>query len=86
MAITVDEDVKRFIEERGIDYRLCTACTGPALVPVTVKGPKTSDIKIPIGKNTLYVSAVQARYVSRITLSMLYDSDDVDHCVAFHYY
>ena len=86
MPIMVDENVKRFIEEKGVDYRVCTACSGPALVPITVKGPKPNDIKIPIGKNTLYISAVQARYISRVTLDMLYDRDDINHCVAFHYY
>ena len=47
MEIQVDEDVKQMIMREGRDYRVCTACMGPALVPTKVKGPKESDIKIP---------------------------------------
>ena len=76
--ITVSEDVVRLIESKGQDYRVCTACSGPALVPITVKGPKESDIKIPVGNNTLYVSRVQAQYISEVTMDMLYDKEDID--------
>lgn len=86
MAIQVDEDVKRMIESEGVDYRICTACTGPALVPVTVKKPKDTDIRIPLGDRTLYVSRVQARYVDRVTMDMLYDQDEIDSCPAFSTY
>jgi hypothetical protein len=84
MEITVDEDVIKFIMSEGCDYRICTSCTGPALVPTTVKSPKESDIKIPVGKNTLYISIVQARYVRRITLDMVYDRDEIESCFAFY--
>lgn len=86
MEIQVDEDVKRMIESEGRDYRICTACTGPALVPTTVKGPKDTDIRIPIGSNTLYISRVQARYIDRVTMDMLYDQEDIDSCPAFYTY
>lgn len=81
--IKVDADVMELIETSGQDYRICTACMGPALVPIHVKRPKNIDIKIPIGDNTLYVSKVQARYLSRISLDMLYETEDVDSCSAF---
>jgi len=84
MEIVVDNDVKKLIMSEGRDYRICTACTGPALVPTTVKAPKESDIKIPVGKNFLYVSRVQARYVSRITMDMLYNRDDLGSCMVFY--
>jgi len=84
MEIAVDDDVIRLIMSEGRDYRVCTACAGPALVPITVKGPKESDLKIPIGKNTLYISRVQARYIRRVTIDMVYDIDDVDSCYAFY--
>lgn len=84
MPITVDEDVKKKILAEGRDYRVCTACTGAALVPTTVKSPKANDIKIPIGENTLYISAVQARYISRVTIGMLYDKNDITYCPAFY--
>ena len=83
MEITVDDDVRRLIMSEGRDYRICTSCTGPALVPTTVKGPKTSDIKIPIGDNTLYISIVQSRYIRRVTLDMRFNSDDWESCSAF---
>ncbi|MCL2032330.1 MAG: hypothetical protein FWG96_03560 [Methanomassiliicoccaceae archaeon] len=66
------------------DYRICTSCTGPALVPTTVKMPKESDIRIPVGNNTLYVSRVQARYINRITIDMLYNRDDIGSCSVFY--
>lgn len=83
VTIKVDDDVKEMIANSKEDYRICTACMGPALVPVSVKGPKSSDIQIKIGERTLYVSAVQARYVDRISMDMIYDDDDIDSCPAF---
>ena len=84
MDITVDEDVKKLIIAERRDYRVCTSCTGPALVPTTIKGPKESDIRIPIGKNILYISLVQARYIRRVTMEMIYNRDDMESCYVFH--
>ncbi|HKM13419.1 MAG TPA: hypothetical protein VJY42_00625 [Candidatus Methanomethylophilaceae archaeon] len=84
MPITVDENVKKRILTERRDYRVCTACTGAALVPTTVKPSKANDIKIPIGDNFLYISAVQARYISRVTMDMLYDRNDITYCPAFY--
>lgn len=86
MDIRVDEDVRMMIESEGRDYRVCTACTGPALVPVEVKKPKDTDIRIPVGGNTLYISRIQARYIDRVTMDMLYDREDIDSCPAFYSY
>lgn len=86
MEIAVDEDVRKMILREKQDYRICTACTGPALVPITVKPPKTTDIRIAVGDQTLYVSRVQAQYVDRITMDMLYDEDEIDSCPAFYGY
>jgi len=83
MEIGVDDDVRRLIMSEGRDYRVCTACTGPALVPTTVKGPKESDIRIPIGKNTLYISIVQSRYIRRVTMDMVYNREDIESCYVF---
>jgi hypothetical protein len=85
MEISVDDDVKKLVTSEGRDYRVCTACTGPALVPITVKSPKESDIKIPIGDNILYVSRVQARYINRVTLDMVYNREEIDSCPVFYY-
>ncbi|MBQ8179391.1 MAG: hypothetical protein IJ026_02965 [Candidatus Methanomethylophilaceae archaeon] len=84
MEITIDEDVRNLIVSEGRDYRICTACMGPALVPTTVKGPKESDIKIPVGDNFLYISRIQAMYIDNVSMDMLYDSDDIDSCPAFY--
>lgn len=82
-SIAVDEDVKEMILREKRDYRVCTACRGPALVPVTVKAPKPTDIRIPVGDYTLYISEVQADYIDRVSMDMLYDQEDIDCCPAF---
>ncbi len=82
--IAVNEDVVKMIEEAGCDYRVCTACIGPALVPVSVKPPKDSDIRIPVGKQTLFISKLQAQYINRVTMDMLYEDGEIDSCPAFY--
>lgn len=84
--IAVDEDVRQMIIDAGEDFRVCTACRGPALVPVSVKPPKGTDLKIDVGGNTLYVSSVQAMYIDRVTMDMYYDEDEVNSCAAFYAY
>ena len=84
MEIAVDDAVIEMIKKEGCDYRVCTACMGPALVPVSVKAPKDSDIKIPAGDHTLYISRVQAMYIDRVTMDMVYEDEDIDSCPAFY--
>ena len=86
MEIEVDQEVKDLIISADCDYRICTACLGPALVPVTVKGPKESDIRIPVGDHTLFISRVQAPYIDRVTIDMVYEDEDIDSCPAFYMY
>lgn len=69
--IDIDPDVEALIKKDGRDLRLCTTCGGPMIVPVELKRPKESDIKVKIGNNTLYISKVQARYLRRIDKPML---------------
>lgn len=83
MEIMVDPDVEKLIIDAGCDYRVCTACMGPALVPTSVKGPKESDIVIQVGEHKLFISRYVARYISRVTLDMVYDEDEIDACPAF---
>jgi len=81
MEITVDDAVKEHIISEGMDYRLCTTCSGPALVPTLIKGAKKSDIMIPVGEGfTLFVSAVQASYISHITMDLIYDPEKLFSC------
>jgi len=82
--IIVDEAVKELIKRERQDFRLCTACSGPALVPVFVKPPKDSDIKIPVGDYFLYISEVQASYVDRVSMDMLYDPQRLFSCPALN--
>jgi hypothetical protein len=70
--ISVDQQVLDFIRKEGKDYRVSTDCSGPVLLSTDMKPPKSSDIRIPVGKNTLYISRVQARYIDRVTMDMLY--------------
>ncbi|OPX61272.1 MAG: hypothetical protein A4E29_00904 [Methanomassiliicoccales archaeon PtaB.Bin134] len=71
--IAVDDSVKNFIIQNGQDYRICTSCSGPVMLPVSLKSPKSSDIVIKVGSNTLYISRVQARYIRKVTTDMIYD-------------
>lgn len=84
MEIQVDEEVKQHIASMGCDFRVCTACMGPDLVPTKVKAPKDTDIKIPVGEHTLYISRVQMMYIDRVSIDMLYDRDDIESCPAFY--
>ena len=83
MEITVDPEVEKLISDAGCDYRLCTACLGPALVPTSVKGPKDTDVQIKVAGHTLYISRYVARYISRVTMDMVYDDEEIDSCPAF---
>ncbi|MBN1134707.1 MAG: hypothetical protein JXA38_07350 [Methanosarcinaceae archaeon] len=67
----IDPDVESFILKSRKDFRLCTTCSGPVIVPTELKPVKPSDIRIKIGDNTLYVSRIQARFTRRIEKFML---------------
>lgn len=69
--IVVAPEVRDFIMERGCDFRVCTSCGGPIILPVSVKRPKKSDIRIQIGGNTLFVSSFQAPFLNVIDGDML---------------
>ncbi len=67
----ISEEVVNYIKEQKRDYRVCTSCGGPILLPIAIKKPKPNDIKVPVGEHILYISAVQARYIDVIDDSML---------------
>ncbi|MDH7508900.1 MAG: hypothetical protein QHH00_05825 [Methanomassiliicoccales archaeon] len=75
--IEVEQEVIDFIKKHKRDYRVSTTCYGPVILPTDVKPPKDTDLRIKIGKNTLFVSIVQARYITKVTKSMLYEVDEV---------
>ena len=70
--IEVDEAVAAYIKEQGKDFRVTTTCSGALILPTSISPPKETDVAIRIGKNTLYVSIYQARWVKRIDRRMLY--------------
>jgi hypothetical protein len=79
-TITVDPDVIEFVKMSGEDYRLSTSCSGPIIIPTAVKPPKDNDLKVKCGDRTLFISRVQARYVSHVTKDMIYDSEEGLNC------
>jgi len=80
--IDIDEEVINYILKNKGDYRVSTSCGGPVIVPITAKPPKTSDLKVKVGENILYISRVQARYISRVTADML-DPSRYESCSVF---
>ncbi|KQM12330.1 hypothetical protein AOA80_02720 [Methanomassiliicoccales archaeon RumEn M1] len=80
--IQVDQSVIDYILQNKRDYRVSTSCGGPVIVPVEMKSPKDSDLRVKVGQNTLYISRVQARYISRVTADML-DRSRYESCSVF---
>jgi hypothetical protein len=81
-SIQVDQEVIDFILKNKRDYRVSTSCSGPVIVPVEIKPPKESDLRVKVGTNTLYISRVQARYIDRVTSDML-DETRYQNCSVF---
>ena len=71
--IKVDQAVIDYIVKSGKDYRVSTDCSGPVLMPTDMKPSKESDLRVKAGEHTLYISRVQARYIDRVSMDMLYD-------------
>ncbi len=67
----ISDEVVDYIKEQKRDYRVCTSCGGPILLPISIKKPKPNDVKVPVGGHTLYISATQARFIDVIDDSML---------------
>lgn len=81
--IEVEKEVVDYITNHGRDFRLSTSCYGPVIVPLEMKQPKDTDLRIEINGNTLYVSRVQARYINRITKNMIYEVAYLRSCSVF---
>ncbi|MDK2916425.1 MAG: hypothetical protein PWR25_982 [Euryarchaeota archaeon] len=69
--IYVTEDVRSYVLQRKRDFRVSTSCSGPILLPVSVKPPKATDLQVPVGDYTIYVSKYQARYIDSIHRGMI---------------
>ena len=69
--ITVGPEVLAYISKRDCDFRICTSCGGPILLPVQVKPPKKTDLLLKAGNHTIYVSIHQARFLNSIHMDMI---------------
>jgi hypothetical protein len=69
--LEITEEVRSYILTAQADFRVCTSCGGPILLPVSVKRPKASDLRIPVGTQILYVSRYQAPFLSIIDGEMI---------------
>lgn len=70
-SIYVTEDVRSYILRRKRDFRVSTSCSGPILLPTSVKPAKPTDLQVPVGDYTVYISKYQARYVDAIRRDMI---------------
>jgi hypothetical protein len=60
--IIIDPDVIDYIKKNKGNYRVCTSCGGPALVPLERAITKADDKKIELGDQFLYVSNTLYRF------------------------
>ena len=76
--VTIVPEVIEFINKRDCDFRICTSCGGPILLPVRVKPPKKTDLLLRAGNHMIYVSIHQARFLHSIRMDMIPFFDDND--------
>ena len=50
------------------------------------RGREAVTVELPVGDYTIYVSRIQAPYIERITMDMLYNEEEIDSCPAFYNY
>jgi len=81
--IDVAPEVIEYIKRSGRDFRVSTDCSGPVILPTDLKPPKDSDLQVQVGENTLFISRVQARYIDRVTMDMLYDPSRRLNCFLY---
>ena len=74
--ITIVPEVLDYITTRDCDFRVCTSCGGPILLPTRIKPPKKSDLLLKAGDHTIYISMHQARYLHAIRTDMIPFFDD----------
>ena len=74
--VIIAPEVVDYIAKRDCDFRICTSCGGPILLPVRIKPPKKSDLLLQAGERTIYISVHQARYLHAIRMDMVPFFDD----------
>lgn len=77
--VIVAPEVIDYINRRNCDFRICTSCGGPILLPTRVKPPKRSDLLLKAGNHTIYISIHQARFLHSIRMEMVPFFDDEEY-------
>lgn len=70
-SLIIDDEIKELVTKEGRDFRVCTSCSGPLLIPTDMVPSKPSDLEVEIGDNSLFISFNQARYTHRIHKSLI---------------
>jgi hypothetical protein len=76
--IIIAPEVLEYINQRDCDFRICTSCGGPILLPIRIKPPKRTDLLLKAGSHLIYISVHQARYLHTIRMDMVPFFDDPD--------
>jgi len=76
--VIIAPEVLDYINKRNCDFRICTSCGGPILLPAQVKPPKKSDLLLQAGNHMVYISIHQARYLHAIGMDMIPFFDEPD--------
>jgi hypothetical protein len=74
--VTIVPEVIEYIKKRDCDFRICTSCGGPILLPIRIKPPKKTDLLLRAGNHMIYVSVHQARFLHTIRMDMVPFFDD----------
>ena len=77
--VTILPEVVDYINKRNCDFRICTSCGGPILLPIRIKPPKKTDLLLRAGNHMIYISIHQARFLHTIRIDMVpfFDDDDL---------
>jgi hypothetical protein len=77
--VTIVPEVIEYIDKRDCDFRICTSCGGPILLPIRIKPPKKTDLLLRAGNHMIYISIHQARFLHTIRIDMVpfFDDDDL---------
>ncbi|MDD1696422.1 MAG: hypothetical protein LUQ54_05945 [Methanoregula sp.] len=76
--VAIVPEVMEYINKRDCDFRICTSCGGPILLPTRIKPPKKTDLLLRAGNHMIYVSVHQARFLHTIQREMIPFFDDED--------
>jgi hypothetical protein len=78
-SIGISDEVLEYINQRKCDFRICTSCGGPILLPISMKSPKPNDFQVKAGNYTIFISVHQVRYLNTIDMGMVpffFDQDE----------